>query len=259
MTNPKKKDEINNQFYDDLGERWYSDDEHIIALLRAEARIKVDYVKRILREQKVKPGSTVLDIACGAGFLSNELARDGWRVSGIDLSANSIEVAARHAATQPKPDYRQGDAYRLPYPDSSFDVALMMDFLEHVDDPKRAVEEAKRVLKPDGLLIFYTFNRTQIARLLAIHAVEFIARDCPKNFHVWRLFIKPQELKTMLQSLGLRSGPFEGLRPRFLTKAFWSTLMRRRVHRDFRFQYCRSLNMGYLGFAVSEQNPFVVP
>lgn len=85
MINLKRKAEINNLFYDDLGERWYNDDEHIIALLRAESKIKIDYVKRVLAEQKVKAGSRILDIGCGAGFISNDLASHGWAVSGTDL------------------------------------------------------------------------------------------------------------------------------------------------------------------------------
>lgn len=243
---------INNRFYDELGERWYNDDKHIVALLRAESRIKLDYVKRILHEKGIDPSARILDIACGAGFISNELARSGWQVSGVDLSESSINVAARHAPHHSNPDYRPANAYDLPFPDQSFDVVMLLDFLEHVDEPLRALTEAKRVLKPHGILFFYTFNRTQMSRFLAIRAVEMIARDCPKNFHVWRLFIKPRELDAMLRSLGLQIGPLEGVRPQFLSRAFWSSLIKRSVHREFVFQYTRDLRLGYLGFALQD-------
>lgn len=252
MKTQEQETTINNRFYDELGERWYNDDRHIVALLRAESRIKLDYVKRILREKAVGPSAKILDIACGAGFISNDLARTGWQVSGVDLSESSLAVAAQHAPHPSNPDYRPANAYDLPFPDESFDVVMLLDFLEHVDEPNRALSEAKRVMKPHGILLFYTFNRTQMSRFLAIRAVELIARDCPKNFHVWRLFIKPRELDSMLQTLGLQIGPLEGVRPQFLSAAFWSSLLKRSVHKEFVFQYTRDLRLGYLGYALQD-------
>jgi 2-polyprenyl-6-hydroxyphenyl methylase/3-demethylubiquinone-9 3-methyltransferase len=243
---------VNNQFYDDLGERWYNDDEHIIALLRAESVLKLDYVRGILQQNRLGPGTRVLDIGCGAGFLSNGLAADGYHVTGIDQSAGSLAVAQRHAPRRSQVNYRTADAYQLPFADHSFDSVLMMDFLEHVDKPERAIAEASRVLKPQGLLIFYTFNRTLPAKFLAIHAVELIARDCPKHFHVWHLFIKPEELSEMAAKADLMVRAFQGLRPRFLQWPFWASLLRRRVHPDFAFQFTGSLRLGYMGYAVKD-------
>jgi 2-polyprenyl-6-hydroxyphenyl methylase/3-demethylubiquinone-9 3-methyltransferase len=241
---------VNNRFYDELGERWYNDDEHIIALLRAESHLKLEYVRTILRSHQLGAGARVLDIGCGAGFLSNELAVDGYDVTGVDQSAGSLLVAERHAPRTASVRYQTADAYRLPHPDASFEAVLMMDFLEHVDEPARAIAEASRVLRPQGLLIFYTFNRTLRAKFLAIEAVGFIARDCPKHFHVWHLFIKPEELRTMAAQAGLSVMGFQGLRPRFFQWPFWSSLLKRRVHPGFGFQFTPSLKLGYMGFAL---------
>jgi len=241
---------VNNQFYDELGERWYNDDEHIIALLRAESRLKLDYVQSILRKNRFAPHSQLLDIGCGAGFLSNELANLGYELTGVDQSAGSLEVARRHAPQGIDVVYTKADAYQLPFPDGSFEAVLLMDFLEHVDEPGRAIAEAARVLRPQGLMIFYTFNRTLLSRFLAIDAVELIARDCPKHFHVWHLFIKPEELKEMSARVGLSVMEFQGLRPRFFQWPFWSSLLRRRVHPGFSFQYTDSLSLGYMGYAL---------
>jgi 2-polyprenyl-6-hydroxyphenyl methylase/3-demethylubiquinone-9 3-methyltransferase len=243
---------VNNQFYDELGERWYNDDEHIIALLRAESRLKLDYVREILSTRRRETESRILDIGCGAGFLSNGLATDGYDVTGVDQSVGSLAVAEQHAPAGKSVFYRPADAYALPFPAASFDAVLMMDFLEHVNEPGRAILEASRVLKPQGLLIFYTFNRTLPSRFLAIDAVALIARDCPKHFHVWHLFIKPEELKEMAARAGLSVMGFQGLRPRFLQWPFWSSLLRRRVHPEFSFQFTKRLTLGYMGYALKE-------
>lgn len=241
---------MNNQFYDELGERWYNDDEHIIALLRAESRLKLDYVRSTLKAHQLGAGTRILDIGCGAGFLSNGLAADGYTVTGVDQSAGSLTVAQRHVPQEGSVLYKPADAYALPFADGSFDAVLMMDFLEHVDEPARAIAEAARVLRPQGILIFYTFNRTLVARFFAIHAVELIARDCPKNFHVWHLFIKPQELKEMAARAALSVIAFQGLRPRVLQWPFWSSLLKRRVHPEFSFQFTSTLKLGYMGYAI---------
>src|SRR4051812_7612898 len=86
---------INNAFYDELGDRWYEDDTHAIAILRAESRLKLDYVRGVLAAHGVAPPARVLDVACGAGFLSVPLARDGFRVKGVDLSAGSLAAAEK--------------------------------------------------------------------------------------------------------------------------------------------------------------------
>lgn len=240
---------INNQFYDELGDRWYEDDTHIIALLRAESRLKVAYVQDVFQREGVAPGARLLDIGCGAGLIANPLASAGYEVFGVDQSAPSLETARRRASPGSKVHYAEGNAYKLNFPDQSFDSVMLLDFLEHVEEPGRALREAIRVLKPNGVLLFYTFNRTFIAGLLAVKAVEFIARDCPKNFHLLRMFIKPKELEDMLAKDEFKVKEYRGLRPQIGSWAFWSSLLTRRVHKNFDFVYTRDLNLGYMGFA----------
>ncbi len=240
---------VNNAFYDDLGERWYQDDGHIIALLRAEAKLKLTYLRGIFEETQLSIGSSILDIGCGAGFISNELARDGFQLYGLDQSGGSLAVAARHAPPTTRISYTVGEAYHLPYASESFDSVLLLDILEHVDDPARMLAEASRVLKPKGLLFFHTFNRTLLSRFFAIEAVSFVARDSPKNFHVWNLFIKPEELKEMLQPLGLRVKSMRGIKPVLSHWPLWSSILKRQVHKDFAFSFTSSLSLGYIGYA----------
>ncbi|RZA24258.1 MAG: 3-demethylubiquinone-9 3-O-methyltransferase [Proteobacteria bacterium] len=240
---------INNQFYDELHERWYEDDTHIIALLRAESRLKIEYVREIFTREGVQAGDKILDIGCGAGLIANPLAGDGFHVFGVDQSQSSLNEAKKRAPKGSQVLFEKGDAYKLNFPDGTFKSVMLLDFLEHVDEPERAIREAIRVLAPDGILIFYTFNRTWIAGILAVKAVEFIARDCPKNFHLLKMFIKPSELSAMIVRGNLSVKEYRGIRPKIFTKAFFSSLLTRRVHKDFDFTFTKDLNLGYMGFA----------
>ncbi|MBC7661733.1 MAG: 3-demethylubiquinone-9 3-O-methyltransferase [Chitinophagaceae bacterium] len=239
---------INNAFYDDLDERWYNDDGHIIGLLKAESRLKTIYVRDVFAREGVSSDAKVLDVGCGAGLISNKLAVDGYHMHGVDQSASSIAVALRHAPAGSKVDYVAGSAFELPYADGTFDAVMLLDFLEHVNEPALAILEASRVLKPGGIMLFYTFNRTFIAGLLAVKAVEFIARDCPKNFHLLSMFIKPSELKDMLKSAKLETKEFRGLRPVIFHWPFFASIFARKVHKDFDFTFTKDLNLGYMGF-----------
>lgn len=238
---------INNAFYDDLGIRWYEADDDPVALLRAEAAFRNPMVADWIRDT-VGPRVEVLDVACGAGFLSNALALSGHRVVGLDASSDSLRVAREHDGTA-SVRYEVGDAYRLPYADASFDAVCCMDFLEHVERPQAVIRECARVLRPSGRFFFYTFNRNPLSWLIVIKGVEWFVANTPPNMHVYRLFIKPSELQRMCGDADLRVCNMVGTRP-VLSAAFWRLLWTRRVPADFQFALTRSLLISYLGMAV---------
>jgi 2-polyprenyl-6-hydroxyphenyl methylase/3-demethylubiquinone-9 3-methyltransferase len=242
-----RKKTINNSFYDQLGEDWYSGVDHPIALLRAENALRIPWIAKT-----ISPLSCVLDIGCGAGFLTNALAQAGHRVSGIDLSQKSLEIAERHDSTR-SVDYREASAYTLPYLDETFDAVCAMDVLEHVEDPRRLIEEASRVLKPKGLFFFHTFNRNLLSYLLVIKGVDWCVPNAPKNMHVYHLFIKPKELEEMCETNRLAFQALLGFEPRF-SKPLWKMVLQRRVPPDFSFKFSISLKTGYCGFAKKHVN-----
>ena len=236
---------VNNAFYDDLGETWFEGSGHAIALLRAEGRAKTAYVREVFARERVAHGAEVLDVACGGGLVARPLAESGYRVTGIDLSANSVEMARRHA---PSATFDVGDATDLPYGDASFDAVLLMDMLEHVEDLGGVLREAGRVLRPGGVVAFNTFNRTPLAALVAIYGFHLVVRDTPNHIHVYDLFRSPEALGGTMREHGLQLVETRGLRPR-IDSAFWRSVARRRVDPAFSFRETQSTAVGYLGYA----------
>jgi len=238
---------INNGFYDTLGTDWQDATAHPIALLRAENALRNPWIATVI-EEKFSGSSAVLDIGCGAGFLTNYLAQKGHQVSGIDLSEKSLEVAKKNDQTA-NVAYAQASAYALPYPDQNFDVVSAMDLLEHVEHPEKVISEAGRVLKKGGLFFFHTFSRNFLSWLVVIKGVEWAVRNTPSNMHVLPLFINPSEMEAMCRGYQLEVKQFKGCRPE-CSKAFWKMLFTRKVPADLHFTFTNSLTTGYSGYAV---------
>lgn len=237
---------IDNTFYEQYGERWYTAFDDPIALLRAENKIKVPWILEYLGNHH-KNHHTVLDVGCGGGFLSNDLALAGFKVTGVDLSLESLKVAEVYDSTR-SVKYEQADAFHLPYPDESFDVVTAMDFLEHVDDPARVIKEFSRVLKPGGLFFFHTFNRNFLSWLIIIKLVEWFIKNTPKNMHVIELFIKPRELKDYCREAGMEVQELTGLRP-ILSSIDFQMIKTGVVSPHMRFTLTNNTLLSYLGVA----------
>ncbi|MEW6127571.1 MAG: bifunctional 2-polyprenyl-6-hydroxyphenol methylase/3-demethylubiquinol 3-O-methyltransferase UbiG [Acidobacteriota bacterium] len=241
------KNAVNNDLYDELGERWYTAGDDPVALLRAESRSRNPWIIGEIDKAFPNPGIRILDVGCGAGFLSNELAKQGFNVTGIDASESSLAVARQYDSTH-SVKYELGDAYRLPYADESFEVVCAMDFLEHVE-PRGIIQEIARVLKPEGLFFFHTFNRNFLSWLIVIKGVEWFVKNTPKNLHVLHLFIKPAELREICEANHLRIQFLKGFAPKLNQLAFWRMLLTRTVSDDFKFEFTNSTLTGYAGFA----------
>ncbi len=245
---PKEKlPPVNNAIYDDYGDRWYTADDDPVALLRAESRAKTPWIQQRLETQGAK---SILDVGCGAGFTSNALAASGFQVTGVDLSLSSLEAARRHDSSG-RATYVHADANHLPFPDAHFDAVCSLDFLEHVEDPARAIREIARVLKPGGLFFFHTFNRNWMSWLVVIKLVEWLVANTPRDMHVLRLFIKPRELNQMNLAAGMKTQEITGLRPVFSTLT-WESLRTGVVPKGLRFCLTRSTALSYLGMAKKQ-------
>jgi 2-polyprenyl-6-hydroxyphenyl methylase / 3-demethylubiquinone-9 3-methyltransferase len=149
-------------------------------------------------------GLRVLDIGCGAGILSEPLARLGSSVIGIDPARPNIAVARHHAAQSGLAiDYRATTAEALAEAGERFDMVLAMEVVEHVADFGLFVEVAAELVKPGGLLFVATLNRTVKSFALAIVGAEYILRWLPRGTHQWDKFITPNELEIAIEQSGM--------------------------------------------------------
>jgi 2-polyprenyl-6-hydroxyphenyl methylase/3-demethylubiquinone-9 3-methyltransferase len=187
------------------------------AMLHKLNPVRLGFVRRQIdmhfgtEETAMKPlsGKAALDVGCGAGLLCEPLARLGAAVTGVDAAAENITAAKAHAEQSGLSiDYRAGElaAQRL----GQFDLVTSMEVIEHVTDPATFVGELTARLKPDGLLILSTPNRTAASKLFLIEAAERLGQ-VPRGTHDWDKFLTPEEVTALLTGAGLEVVAMEGI------------------------------------------------
>jgi len=150
-------------------------------------------------------GLRILDIGCGGGILSEPLARLGAEVVGADPAEPNIEAAKLHAAGAGLAlDYRATTAEALADAGERFDLVLAMEVVEHVADLALFVQRCGEMVKPRGLLIGATINRTLKSFALAIVGAEYVLRWLPRGTHRWDKFVTPDEFEAALERHRLR-------------------------------------------------------
>ncbi len=142
---------------------------------------------------------SLLDVGCGGGLICEPMVRLGATVTGIDAGAQNINVAALHAkSSRLTIDYRTSSAEDLANTSAQFDVVLALEIIEHVANPALFYDALAALVKPGGLLILSTLNRTTKSYLMAIIGAEYVLRWLPRGTHQWKQFVKPSEMAAAL-------------------------------------------------------------
>ena len=259
-------DRIDNDLYHEKGDIWWQSDSPLYLIQLSINPARLGYFRKILFDTlNVNPqGKAALEIGCGGGILCEEIARMGFDVTGIDPSEHSLQIATGHAKESSLPiHYAKGIGEELPYRDSSFDFVFCCDTLEHVRDVPKVISEISRVLKPEGIFFYDTFNRTFMSRLVAIDISQVWKRwaFAPPNLHVWKMFIKPDELTSLLWQNHLECQEHRGMRPnvsflvflRYLRKRARGELTYKNLGEKLFLVESSNMSIMYMGYAIKSK------
>lgn len=165
-------------------------------------------------------GLRMLDAGCGAGLATEALAKWGADVLGIDAAARNVEIAQRACATSGAPArFRQASPETLVEEGARFDVVLALEVVEHVGDLPAFLDALAALVRPGGLLVIATLNKTPLSFVAAIVAAESVLGWLPRGTHDWRKFVRPATLDSVFCAKGFSPGPRAGLA--FLPGAGW--------------------------------------
>jgi 2-polyprenyl-6-hydroxyphenyl methylase/3-demethylubiquinone-9 3-methyltransferase len=149
-------------------------------------------------------GLNILDIGCGGGIVAEPLAKLGAKVTGIDPAEENIAAAKLHAEKSGLAiDYRASTTEAIAERGDTFDVVIASEVVEHVADLNLFIGCAAKAVKPGGLLIVTTINRTLKSYALAIVGAEYVLRWLPVGTHRWEKFVTPEELDRAIAASGL--------------------------------------------------------
>lgn len=262
--NPEVYSQINNDVYKTQGDIWWRPDTVLHLLKTSVNPWRVSYMQETIRKMGINPlGKTALEVGSGGGILTEEISKMGFNTTGIEPAEESIVTATNHAkASGLNIKYEQGFGENLPYADQSFDLVFCCDVLEHVQDLPKVISEISRVLKPGGVFFYDTLNRTFISKLVAIKIWQEWKRWAfmPANLHVWKMFIKPEEIKELLQKNGFDWKEHHGSQPNISIPTMLGYLRKRAkgewtfedLGKKFHLVSSNDMNILYAGHAVKK-------
>jgi 2-polyprenyl-6-hydroxyphenyl methylase/3-demethylubiquinone-9 3-methyltransferase len=205
--------------FDAIARDWW-DPKGPMAVLHKFNPVRLAYVRdeacahfgRDPKTMRALDGLSLVDIGCGGGVLSEPLSRLGAEVTGLDPAPTNIAVARAHAEKSGLSiDYREETIEAVVESGKRFDIVLAMEVVEHVADVGAFVAACCAAVKPDGLLVMATLNRTLKSYALAIVGAEYVLRWLPKGTHDWEKFVTPAELGGAIEGNGFMIGTQTGV------------------------------------------------
>ncbi|NIO10006.1 MAG: 3-demethylubiquinone-9 3-O-methyltransferase [Deltaproteobacteria bacterium] len=200
---------MNSDWYGKLGAEWRDKDAALSSLHAAHPitlRYFMDAMGGDIKDKRI------LDAGCGGGLLSEDFARSGALVTGVDVRSGAIETAREHAVRVGLSiDYHVGSLEDLQLPEGSFDVVVTSFVLEHVSDLGKAISNVARVLKPGGLYLYSGINRTFTSLLIISIGFQYVLRKIPPGTLNWSQFRRPSELHAALGESGMSNVETKGL------------------------------------------------
>lgn len=195
--------------FEDIASRWW-DLEGEFKPLHQINPLRLNYV---LERANGLFDKTVLDVGCGGGILAESMAKQGAKVTGLDMGTEPLQVARLHALESGvKLNYVQSTVEEHAESHSEkYDVITCMEMLEHVPNPASVIAACSRLVKPGGHVFFSTLNRNLRSYLFAIVGAEKLLRIVPENTHQHEKFIKPSEMMKMIDATPLQEQSIIGL------------------------------------------------
>ena len=207
MKNEKKNTEF--EHFSSLANDWWSKNGKFKILHEIQA-IRIKYILETLNKKNLN-NTTVLDIGCGGGLVSEGLSKIGATVTGIDFIKENIKVAKMHAKKNNlEIDYFIKD-FEKEKITSKYDVIIILEVLEHLNNWEEFIKKIKLSLNKNGTLIISTINRNLVSKFLTLDIGENLLKLIPLNTHTFYKFIKPEELEQVLSSNSFENIKFKGL------------------------------------------------
>ena len=207
MNIKSKKEEF--ALFNQLSDEWWNENGKFKTLHQIKI-YRMTYILEQINNRNIK-NLKILDLGCGGGIICEPLARLGAQVTGIDFSPNNIKAAKTHSKKNKlKINYISKDIEKSKL-NGKFDIILMFEVLEHLDNWKKIITNIKKNLNKNGLIIISTINRNLLSKIFAIKIAENILKWIPKGTHDYNKLIKPEELKIILAKENFHFKNIQGL------------------------------------------------
>ena len=215
-TSTINKTEINK--FNKLAAEWWNPEGSFKPLHKFNP-IRIKYIKEnIIKHFKIKSKNTplkninILDVGCGGGLISVPMKKLGANVVGIDASLKNINVAKIYSKQNKlEIKYICSSPEKLKI-NKKFDVLLMLEIVEHIDDINFFIKQSSKFLKKNGLMFIATLNKTLKSYIFAIVGAEYILNWLPIGTHDWEKFVEPNKLINIAKSCKLNLIDLSGLK-----------------------------------------------